>query len=115
MKIQFRIWQDGKVFEGEAVLTEGQSSKTPKSSPGKSKGSLSSGDANKPSGALDRLYRKRFFASERTLGTVLDQLQEDGYNFSAPSILMALKSRGYLQRRGSKGSYRFVQKFPPTS
>jgi len=44
----------------------------------------------------------------------MTQLGRDGYNFSAPSILMALKFKEFLQRRGSKGSYRFVQKYPPT-
>jgi hypothetical protein len=109
MKIQFRVWQSGKVFEGEAVLVKAASSKT---SPRIAKERPTAGHANKPSGALDLLYRKGFFAIERTLRAVLDQLRKDGYNFSPPSVLMALKSRQYLHRRGAKGSYRFVQKYP---
>jgi hypothetical protein len=110
MKIQFRVLHDGKTFEGEAVLAEPGSSVVSRRSA--TTAAISSG-SSKPSGAIDGLYEKRFFGTERTLGTVMEQLRADGYNFGGPSVLMALKSRGYLRRGGSKGSYRFVQKFPP--
>jgi len=111
MHIQIRISQDGKTFEGEAVLAEvrpegkaaGRMVQSPKQT-----------HQRKPSGAIDDLYRRGHFATERTLKDVRGQLQKDGYNFGAPSVLMALRSKDYLQRRGSKGSYRFVQKYPPS-
>jgi len=112
MKIQIRVSDSGRTFEGEAVLAEVRPHAGP---PAKRAQSVEKSPSTKPSGAVDGLYHKEFFASERTLGDVLGELGRDGYNFSPPSILMALKSREYLQRRGSKGSYRFVQKFPPSS
>jgi hypothetical protein len=112
MKIQIRVSDSGRTFEGEAMLTEVRPNGGP---PVKRAQSVGRPLSTKPSGAVDALYHKEFFASEHSLGDVLGQLGRDGYNFSAPSILMALKSREYLQRRGSKGSYRFVQKFPPSS
>jgi hypothetical protein len=112
MHIQIRISHDGKIFEGEAALTEvvhrGGTAK-------KSAQPVKHARPPKPAGAVDGLYGKGYFAGERTLADVRGQLQQDGYNFGAPSVLMALRSKGYLQRRGNRGSYRFVQKYPPTS
>jgi len=112
MKVQIRIFQNGKVFDGEAILSEVHGhhrepvGRIVRSSVSKS---------TKPSGAVDGLYGKGFFASARALGDVVGQLGRDGYNFSAQSIFMSLKSRKYLHRRGTKGSYQFVQKYPPVS
>jgi hypothetical protein len=108
MHIQIRITQAGKIFEGEATLAEAQSSD------GKKAESVKNERPTKPAGALDSLYREGYFAAERALVDVRSQLQQGGFNFGAPSVLMALRSKNYLQRRGNKGSYRFVQKYPPT-
>jgi len=110
MQIQIRITHDGKVFEGDATLSESRNSAQKK--PGHASRHQ---HATKPSGALDTLYNTGYFANERTLADVKGQLRQGGYNFAPPSVLMALKSKAYLQRRGSKGSYRFVQKHPPAS
>jgi rRNA maturation protein Nop10 len=110
MHIQIRVSHDGKLFEGSATLSEVGSragSQTKNPTPEKPEDVVT-----KPAGALDTLYAQGYFASERTLAEVRAQLQHNGYNFGAPSVLMALQAREYLQRRGSKGSYRFVQKYP---
>jgi hypothetical protein len=112
MRIQIRVSENGKLFEGEALLKEVPSKgNTPPTKIGRRRELA----PTKPTGAVDGLYETQFFACERTLGQVMGKLGEDGFNFNAPSIFMALKSRDYIQRRGSRGSYRFVQKFPPKS
>ena len=112
MKIRIWVSEGGKTYEGETVLSivshlrgstddhEKQAARAP---------------LTKPSGAVDNLYAKGFFGTGRTLGETLAQLGNDGFNFSSPSVLMALQSRSFLQRRGTKGSYRFVQKYPSKS
>jgi|ERR1700682_1771026 len=112
MQIQIRITHDGKVFEGDATLSKVLSRSSAQKKPSHASRHQ---HATKPAGALDSLYNTGYFANERTLTDVRGQLQQGGYNFGAPSVLMALKSKAYLQRRGSKGSYRFVQKHPPAS
>jgi hypothetical protein len=110
MHIQIRVSHDGKLFEGGATLSEVGSpagSQTKNPTPEKPEGVVT-----KPARALDTLYAQAYFASERTLAEVRAQLLHNGYNFGAPSVFMALVAREYLLRRGSKGSYRFVQKYP---
>jgi hypothetical protein len=111
MHVQIRITQDGKIFEGEATLAEVQAYG---GSSRKKAESVKNERPTKPAGAVDSLYSEGYFAAERALVDVRGQLQQGGYNFGAPSVLMALRSKNYLQRRGNKGSYRFVQKYPPT-
>ena len=112
MKLQVQVTENGKTFAGEAVLSEvqphGRQSR-------RQQKSVRTARPNKPSEAIHALYGKGFFATARTLGDSMTQLGRDGYNFSGPSILMALKAKEFLQRRGSKGAYRFVQKYPPTA
>ncbi len=112
MRIQIRILESGKTYEGEIDLMKVGSVGEVEEKRG---ANIAEVARTKPSEAIDGLYRTGFFSRERTLADALAQLGKDGYNFSPPSILMALKARGFLQRRGNKGSYRFVQKFPPPS
>jgi hypothetical protein len=112
MKIQIRVTQGKNVYQGEMELTD---SPSPKSRAREFGSGVHKSKHHTPAGAVDSLYEERFFASERILAAVTDRLRQKGYHFGSPSVVMALKSRAYLQRRGSKGSYRFVQKFPPAS
>src|SRR5882757_5986378 len=98
MKVQVRVMENGKTFAGEAVLTELRSGGRLAQKRDKSARKIR---PNKPSGAIDGLYGKGFFAAERTLRDSMTQLGHDGYNFSAQSIDMALKSKKFLQRRGT--------------
>ena len=111
MKIQIIVSENGKTYAGEATLT-------PTGGPTKlrpeQRQRTGPTRANKPSQALDLLYRTKFFGHARTLGNTVEKLGKDGYNFNSPSVLMALKSKEFLQRRGSKGNYRFIQKYPPS-
>lgn len=109
MKVQIILSDNGKTYEGEAILAPTTSRKK---SDGVPKSRAEGARARKPSEAVEHMYRTRFFTDERTLGEAMKQLGKDGYNFSRQSVHMALMSRAFLQRRGSKGSYRFVQKYP---
>jgi hypothetical protein len=112
MKVEIVVTDGEKRFGGSVVLAEVKpkvgKSPAPDGAPGSTR-------PNKPAAAIDALYGGGFFAIQRTLGESLEQLGRDGFNFSAPSITMALNAKPYLQRRGSKGSYRFVQKYPQAS
>lgn len=110
MKIEIRLRQNGKTFEGEAVLNEVHSSAA---TPTAGRTPAKETHPTKPSEALQALYQAGYFATERTLATVTSEFSKLGYNFNASSVVMALGSKKYLQRRGSRGSYRFVQRYPP--
>ena len=112
MKAEIRILHDGKVFEGTAVLAE-LGRKVDLAT--KNAEPVNQSRPTKPAGAIDALFGRGYFATERTLSDVREQLRQDGYNFGPPSVLMTLQSKDYLQRRGTKGSYRFVQKYPPAA
>jgi hypothetical protein len=111
MRVEIRVTAGARAFEGEALLNEVRPKAAQRSMAGKRSDKAA---ATKPSEALERLYRRMFFASPRTLGETMSELSKGGYNFNPPSVLMALKGKECLQRRGSKGSYRFVQRYPPS-
>lgn len=69
----------------------------------------------KPSKVIEEeLYRKeKYFQNHKCLLDVEKELNKKGYHFKKGSILMALKGAKYLLKTGGKGSYKFVQKYPP--
>jgi hypothetical protein len=111
MKVQITVTDQGMTFHGEAVLKEVKLGGLPNPTPIKT--DVGKPRAPRPSEAVQKLYAKGFFGTGRVLADVLKQLESDGFNFSSPSILMALKAAGFLRRNGAKGTYRFVQKYPP--
>lgn len=62
--------------------------------------------------ALLNLWETGFFRSWRTKAAVETQLAKDGYHFSGPELGMALMRGRHLTRKGSKGSYQYIQKHP---
>jgi hypothetical protein len=114
MKAELTIIHGGKRFVGAADLHPVDSEGTRPAS--QTAGSDAPRDvARKPSGAVDLAYRKGFFKERRALSEVVDELQQVGYFFSRQSILAALKAARFLAQTGARGSYRFVQKFPPSA
>lgn len=112
MKIEVRLTtQNGETFAGEVTLKQvspnAAQSVRSEQKPAKPR-------PESPSAAINALYEKGFFSEERSLGDSVRELRGNGYNFGAPSIVMALKTKEFLQRRGTKGKYRFVQKYPPS-
>lgn len=112
MRAKITITHEGKRFVGEVELHAVGPDGPPTSSP--TAGSDTPRDvARKPSEAVDLAYRNGFFKERRALSDVLDELRGAGYFFSPQAILAALKSARFLAQTGTRGSYRFVQKFPP--
>lgn len=113
MKVLIRVTERDRLFEGEVVLKQVNPADAGMDR-GKDDTHAETTRPTKPSEAVQALYERGFFDSKRTLAEVLNELSKDGYNDNAPSVSMALGSKQFLQRSGVKGSYRFVQKYPPS-
>ena len=62
--------------------------------------------------ALKILWEQGFFRAWKKTKIVEDHLAKDGYHFSGPELGMAVKRARHLTRRGKRGSYEYVQKYP---
>lgn len=110
MKIRINLTDNqGKEYEGEIELTKIKVT----SSRRKTKIKQSIGNKNKPPFPIKQLYNNKFFKKEKKLGDVSTKLKDDGYNFKPGSIQWALDQVEYLGRRGTKGNYKWIQKYPP--
>jgi len=112
MRVRIEITHEGQSYSGEMDLHSSAVVRKMSSSPTRFEHS-STHAVRKPSAAIEFLYRKNFFKESHGLAEVWEELRKEGYNFSRPAILMALKAASYLTMTGKRGSYRFVQKFPP--
>lgn len=63
-------------------------------------------------GALKILWQEKFFRSWRKSGEIIEYLSKRGNNFSLAAIGMALKETKYLIRKGKRGAYKYIQKYP---
>jgi hypothetical protein len=66
-------------------------------------------------GLLERMWREGWFATERTLGEVHDELARRGYHYDRTAVshaLVDLVREGTLFRDGTMRNYRYVQKRP---
>ena len=63
-------------------------------------------------GALTILWKEKFFMKGKSMAETKKALEEKGYNFTNPNLSMALKNAKFLTKRGSKGHFRYVQKYP---
>lgn len=62
--------------------------------------------------ALKSLWIEKFFNLEKTFEEISTQIGKQGCNPTDQSLWMALRRASYLARRGRRGSYTFIQKFP---
>ena len=62
--------------------------------------------------ALKVLWEVDFFRSWKKKGPIVETLAKKGNNFSDPELGMALKRANHLTRRGKRGSYEYIQKYP---
>lgn len=114
MKVHITITDDdGNTYKGLADLAavtgkrkigtiSGITAKKPKKTP------------LRPIDAVNQLYKEEFFKVERTLTVVRKELNARGFNFSKSSIYNALDLAEFLIKKGSKGNYAFIQKYPPS-
>jgi hypothetical protein len=65
--------------------------------------------------ALRILWEEGFFEAWRKSKAIEDQLAKRGNHFSAPELGMALKRAKELTRRGKRGEYEYIQKYPTTA
>lgn len=76
--------------------------------------------ANKPSEriaktateALKILWEAGLFRSWKKKAPIVEALAKRGNNFSDAELGMALKRARHLTRRGKRGNYEYIQKYP---
>ena len=121
MKLSFVLTDDsGHVFEGDAHLRLKGSTAKPSSTKHTIQKSARSvpGHADHPrtpTDALQRLHYKSVFKIEREFQAVEEELGKIDCNFPKPSLAKALERAKFLTRHGKRGSYRWIQKYPPGS
>ncbi len=62
--------------------------------------------------ALKILWEVGFFRAWKKKAPIVDTLAKRGNNFSDPELGMALKRANHLTRRGKRGNYEYIQKYP---
>lgn len=62
--------------------------------------------------SLRLLWSRDFFKAWKNFGQIVKKLSEDGYNFSNAEFGMALKRCTHLTRKGKRGAYEYIQKYP---
>jgi hypothetical protein len=62
--------------------------------------------------ALKILWEDEFFSTWKQKGPVVEALAKKGNHFSDPELGMALMRASYLTRRGKRGQYEYIQKYP---
>ncbi len=60
---------------------------------------------------IKQLWERGFYSEGRSLQDIKSQLSDLGANPSDQNLQMALSRANYLNRRGSKGHYRYIQKY----
>ena len=62
--------------------------------------------------ALKAIWQERFFSTWKAKGPIVETLSKRGNHFSDPELGMALMRARYLTRRGKRGQYQYIQKYP---
>lgn len=68
--------------------------------------------AKTPTEALKILWEEGFLKKWRKFSEITACLSDRGNNFTPPDLGMALKDAKHLTRRGKRGSYEYIQKYP---
>jgi len=62
--------------------------------------------------ALKILWQEKFFVGWKKKGPIEDVLAKRGNHFTDAELGMALKRAKHLTRKGKRGSYEYIQKYP---
>jgi hypothetical protein len=62
--------------------------------------------------SLKILWKEKIFLKPKDVKTIEAELEKRGYNFTDKNLMMALKDSKFLTRKGEKGNYLYVQKYP---
>jgi hypothetical protein len=74
--------------------------------------SSSGGIAKTATEALKILWADKFFKGWQKKTGIEKKLSGTRYNSSSPKLGMALKRAKHLTRKGSRGTYQYIQKYP---
>jgi hypothetical protein len=108
MKIHITITDEkGNSYSGSSDLAK-SSGKTKRVIP------ISKSKTKRPSDVIKDLHQEGFFKEEKKLDETAKKLKSKGFNFGRSSVFMALESAEYLKKNGTKGKYKFIQKYPPS-
>ncbi|MGH9427353.1 MAG: hypothetical protein ACRD2L_13750 [Terriglobia bacterium] len=111
MKVRLTIEDDaGRTYHGQVVLVSRHATKSARK---KSAPRHASGDPRTPAQALKLLHTQGIFKTERTLRVVETELAKMDCNFPKASLAKALERADFLTRRGTRGNYRWIQRFKP--
>lgn len=62
--------------------------------------------------ALKILWEEGAFRKWMKIAAVVEELSKKEYNFPLMNVSIALQRAPYLTRRGKRGSYKYIQKYP---
>jgi hypothetical protein len=114
MKVSLTIEDDsGRTYRGEVVLDSRGTVKVAREKPTRKHPLHQPSDPTNPTQALKHLHQKGIFKTERDLGAVEGELTKIDCNFPKPSLAKALARADFLTRRGSRGTYRWIQRHKP--
>lgn len=68
--------------------------------------------ATKVGDALKILWSEKVFLKPKDMRTIEAEFSKRGYNFAEGALMMALMRAKFLTRRGERGNYSYVQKYP---
>lgn len=68
----------------------------------------------RPTDIVREAHRENFFKDEKNLDETTKYLKSKGFNFGKSSVFMALQGAEYLKKIGTKGKFKFIQKYPPS-
>lgn len=68
--------------------------------------------ANSASETLEILWQEGIFKSGHKFNSISQILGERGNNFSKPELSISLQRANFLTRRGTRGSFEYIQKLP---
>lgn len=112
MKVRLTIEDDsGRTYHGEVVLdSRGSARAVPREKPSPKD---APSDPKQPAHALKHLHKKGIFKTERNMGEVEAELTKIDCNFPKASLAKALARADFLTRHGSRGAYRWIQRYKP--
>jgi hypothetical protein len=108
---------EGNVFEGETELAprkreRGPGDKGARISVG-IRATTDSAPPRTPTEGLRRLHQRGVFKTKREIKAVEEELAKSDCNFQKASLAKALERAGFLTRLGKRGSFCWIQKYPP--
>lgn len=114
MKVSVLVEDDsGQQYRGEIILKPHHRGKMATSQEKAAGHAHASSKPPKPKHALRTLHEKGVFRTEKTFGAVEQEVAKLECNFPKPTLMMALGSAPFLTRRGTKGNFRWIQKYKP--